>query len=211
MSEGQQSDESAGERTGFGLYARPSAEPAIGTAEIIAGAVSLLWLALVGGFFLFVGDGEGSSGALGSVMVLVAIFLPVALIWIAAVTLRTARTMKDEAQRLQAALDAMRHAYVSQAQGGMGKPSIEKRLEEIAASARQAETAIATFTSRRDGNLVVPSADRKAAMAAPQRRGDWSDRFVRRHNHRNRNAGKQSGAYGIVQRGFCLLSKSIII
>lgn len=167
MSDGQNTEAPRRERTGFGLYTRPSADPAIGTAEIIAGAVSLLWLALVGGFFLFAGVGDGSGGALGTVMVLVAIFLPIALIWIAAVTLRIARTMKDEAERLQAAIDAMRQAYVSQAQGGLGRPSVEKRLEEIAAAAKQAESAIVTFTSRRDADLVQPSADRKAAFVAP--------------------------------------------
>ena len=167
MSDGQQSEGAAGERIGLGLHSRPSADPVIGPAEVIAGGVSLVWLALVGGFFLFAGDGEGSGGALGTVMVLVAIFLPIALIWIAAVTLRTARTMKEEAERLQAAIDAMRHAYVSQAQGGLAKSSVEKRLEEIAASAKQAETAIATFTSRRDAETVRPSADRKAAFVAP--------------------------------------------
>lgn len=167
MSDAEQPEGAEGDRAGFGLYSRPAAESTIGSAEIIAGVVSLLWLALVGGFFLFADEGAGSGGPLGTVMVLVAIFLPLALIWIATVTLRTARTMREEAQRLQAAIDAMRHAYVSHAQGGFGKTSVEKRLEEIAAVAKQAETAIATFTSRRDADAVPPSADRKAALVAP--------------------------------------------
>ena len=37
-----------------------------------------------------------------------------------------------------------------------------------AASARNTETALATFTSRRDTGLTQPSADRKAALAAPR-------------------------------------------
>lgn len=167
MSDGQQSDGAGGDRSGFGLYSRSSSETAVGPAEVIAGVVSLIWLALVGGFFLFAGDGSSSGGSLGTVMVLVAIFLPLALIWIAVVTLRTARAMKDETQRLQAAIDAMRQAYVTQAQGGLAKSSVEKRLEEIAAAAKQAETAIATFTSRRDAEAVQPSADRKAAFVPP--------------------------------------------
>ncbi|MFN6952328.1 MAG: hypothetical protein ACK4NE_07020, partial [Albidovulum sp.] len=166
MSEGQKPEESAETRVGFGLYTRASNEPAIGAAEIIAAVVSLIWLALVAGFFLFA-DGDGSSGPIGSVMVLVAIFLPIALIWIATITLRTARTMRDEAERLQAAIDAMRQAYVSQAQGGLVRSSVEKRLEEIAAAAKLAETAIVTFTSRRDGDAAPPPAERKAAFAPP--------------------------------------------
>ncbi len=152
----------------FGLYSRPEPEAAIAAGDIVAAGVSLVWLALVGGFFLFAGDSEGSGGPLGTIMVLVAIFLPVALIWIAAITLRTARAMRSESQRLQAAIDAMRHAYVSQSQAGLTRPSVEKRLEEIAAAARQAESAIVTFTSRRDGEAVQPSADHKAALAAPK-------------------------------------------
>lgn len=167
MSEGQRAEEAGAARGGLGLYSRAGSEPAIGSAEIIAAAVSAVWLALVGGFFLFAGDREGSGGPLGTVMVLVAIFLPIALIWIAAITLRTARTMREEAQRLQASLDAMRHAYVSQAQGGLARSSVEKRLDEIAAAAKQAETALATFTSRRDADAVQPSADRKAAFVVP--------------------------------------------
>lgn len=166
MSEGQQAEQGGEARADFGLFSRPAAEPAIGSGEIIAGVVSLIWFALVGGFFLFADGGSGSGGPLGGVMVLVAIFLPVALIWIAAVTLRTARTMRDEAQRLQAAIDAMRHAYVAQAQGGLGKSSVERRLEEIAAAAKQTETTIATFASRREADAAQPPADRKAAFAA---------------------------------------------
>ena len=168
MAEGQQPEQAGEARADFGLYSRPAPEPAIGTGEMIAGVVSLVWLALVGGFFLFAGTGDGGSSPLNAIMVLVAIFLPIALIWIAAVTLRTARTMRGEAQRLQAAIDAMRHAYVSQSQGGFGKTSVEKRLEEIAAATRQTESVIATFTSRRDSEVVQASADRKAALVVPK-------------------------------------------
>ena len=45
---------------------------------------------------------------------------------------------------------------------------MEKKLDEIAASQKQAETALASFTSRRDAALTVASADGKAALAAPR-------------------------------------------
>ena len=79
------------------------------------------------------------------------IVLPIALIWVAALTLRTVRGLRDEARRLHAAVEAMRHAYVQQQQQtGAVKPSVEKRIEEIAAAQKQAESAIAMFVSRRD-------------------------------------------------------------
>jgi hypothetical protein len=71
---------------------------------------------------------------------------------------------------LQATVDAMRTSYVQmqgQAQPA-GKSSVERKLDEIAAVTRQAETVLATFTSRRDAGLSVPSADRKAALVQPQ-------------------------------------------
>lgn len=147
-----------------------ASEPArISATEVIAVALTLCWLGLVAAFFLMT-DGAGADNALGLTMTLVAICLPVALIWVAAVTARTAREMRAEAQRLQGAIDAMRSAWMQQAQAtalGM-KPSVEKKLDEIAAAQRQTETAIATFTSRRDSAASQPSADRKAALAAPR-------------------------------------------
>lgn len=151
-----------------GFYSRRGEETRISATAIIAGVLSLLWLGMVGFFYVLSDRGGNGGGALTGMMTLVAVVLPVAMIWIAAVTLRTARAMRDEAQRLQAAIDAMRNAYVAQAQAGLVKPSVEKKLDEIAAAQRQTETAIATFTSRRDANATVPSADRKAALAAPQ-------------------------------------------
>ncbi len=155
-------------RAEFGIYSRSDQRPAIDPADIVAGVVSVLWLALIGGFFLFSGEGTGTGGALSSIMVLVAIFLPIALIWIAAITLRTARAVRSETERLQSAIDAMRYAYVSQAQAGLNRITVEKRLDEIAASTRQTENAVVTFATSRDPGLVQPSADRKAALAAPK-------------------------------------------
>jgi len=154
---------------GQGLPGRPETTPRISATEVIAGVLTLCWLGLVAAFFLMT-DGAGANNALGLTMTLVAICLPVAMIWVAAVTARTAREMRAEAQRLQGTIDAMRSAWIQQAQTaaqGM-KPSVEKKLDEIAAAQRQTETAIATFTSRRDTVASQPSADRKAALAPPR-------------------------------------------
>lgn len=165
-------DKTTGAGADLGLFQRPGSDPRFHLTDVIAAGVSLVWLALIGGFFLLVGSANSSGGTLATIMVLVAIFLPIAMIWVAAITARTARTMRAEAGRLQAAIDAMRLAYL--AQNGGARPSVERRLDEIATSARQTETALATFTSRRDGDATQPSADRKAALVAPlpQRNGD---------------------------------------
>lgn len=145
----------------LGRFPRPDSNRTAQVSDMIAIGVSLLWLALVGGFFLFAGRGDTTGGALGTIMVLVAIFLPLALIWVAAVTSRTARAMRIEAARLQASVDAMRQTLSEQASAA--RPSVERRLEEIATAAKQAQTAIVSFTSRRDGDLMQA----KPALAAP--------------------------------------------
>jgi hypothetical protein len=66
---------------------------------------------------------------LGLVMTLLIVFLPLALIWVAVITLRSVRDLRAEAARLQAAVDAMRASYVqnaSQVQAAAMKPSRER-------------------------------------------------------------------------------------
>ncbi len=144
------------------LHLSAAPEAALQPADIVAIVVALVWLALVGGFFLFAAPGD-SGGSFGSILVLVAIFLPLALIWVVAATARASRAIRAEAQRLQSTIDSMRQTLA--AQSAIARPTVEKRLEEIATAARQAESAIATFTSRRDNEPAPAAAERKAALA----------------------------------------------
>jgi hypothetical protein len=145
------------------------AEPGTGLTgfEVMAGLLSLVWVGAVAAYVLTAPEG---ATPLGVVMTLLVVFLPLALIWVAVTTLRTVHSLRAEAARLQTAVDAMRNAYVAsqQAHAAGIKPSVEQKLDEIAAATRQTETVLATFTSRRDGAMVVPSADRKAALAVPR-------------------------------------------
>lgn len=125
-------------------------------ADVIAIGLTLVWLGAAGVFFLMTDGAAMPGGTLGIVMTLVSVFVPVALIWVAAVTARTARGMRIEARRLQSTVDAMRAAFISQAQAGTARPSVERKLDEIAAAQRQTETVMATFTSRRDPAVVAP-------------------------------------------------------
>ncbi|MEH7828185.1 hypothetical protein [Gemmobacter denitrificans] len=129
-------------------------------SEAVAAALSLIWLVAVGAYMLTAPEG---SGALGLVMTLMMVFLPIALIWVTVTTLRSVQELRAEATRLQSSVEAMRAAYVQQ---GV-QPSVEMKLNEIERATKSAETVLATFTSRRDASLSQPSADRKAALAAP--------------------------------------------
>jgi hypothetical protein len=70
--------------------------------------------------------------------------------------------MREESQRLQAAIDAIRQSYIAQNQGRItaAEPSVARKLDEIAAAAKKTETTLATFSTSRS----APSA---AATPAP--------------------------------------------
>ncbi|MGL5010709.1 MAG: hypothetical protein ACRC6I_12570, partial [Paracoccaceae bacterium] len=163
----------------LGLSVRSDAPKRFEIAEIIAGLLSLVWVIAVVTYVFrapagSVAGGVSAGSTLGLVMTLLVVFLPLALIWVSIVTLRSIRTLRGEAARLQSTVDAMRKAYIAGNQGGaVGlKPSVERKIDEIAATARQADAAMASFSSRRDVTLTVPSADRKVALAAPRPSSD---------------------------------------
>ncbi|XDA99308.1 hypothetical protein AB1M95_05210 [Sulfitobacter sp. LCG007] len=138
--------------TPLGIYDRPQSG-GITAIEIAAVALSAVWLIGAGLFFLLMpSDPEARPDGLRFLMTMVAIFMPVAMIWVAATAARASRVMREESQRLQAAIDAIRHSYIAQQQtGGLGsEPSVARKLDEIAAAARKTETALAVFSSRRE-------------------------------------------------------------
>jgi len=121
--------------------------------EVIAVVLSLVWMAAVGLFFLVLPPTqsvEGSIDSLRIVLILIAIFMPVAMIWVAAAAARSARIMRDEANRLHAAIDGMRQTYVSDRANQPNAPAVERKLQEIAQVTKQTETALATFASSRE-------------------------------------------------------------
>ncbi len=155
--------------TGLGQsrLAQSDAPPKRGM-EIAGVALSLVWVILILVYVLITPPGS-ETRTLGLVMTLLMVFLPIALIWAVVITLRSIRELRAEAGRLQATVNAMRSSYVqAQAQGSGMKSSVEKKIDEIAASTKEAQTVLATFTSRRDTSLSVPSADRKAALVTPR-------------------------------------------
>ncbi len=138
--------------TPLGIYDKPRRASVTGI-EVAAVALSLLWLAAALAFFVLV-PGGGSEGVDGLrfIMTLLVVFMPVAMIWVAATAARSSRVIREESQRLQAAIDAIRQAYVAQQQRAAisSEPSVTRKLDEIAAATRKTESALATFsTSRR--------------------------------------------------------------
>lgn len=146
--------------TSFGIFDKAKGDRITGI-EVIAIAFSVLWLLLTAVFFLVLepaNDGGETSGALKVVMILMAVFLPIAMIWVAATAARSSRLMRDESQRLQSSIDAIRQAYITQSQthAVSSEPTVAKKLDEIAAAQRKTESALAMFSSTRTGTMVTP-------------------------------------------------------
>ena len=135
--------------TPLGIYDRPRAEGITGI-EIIAIALSVLWLLGASVFFMTTSSGsegqDGGNRGLMFLMTMLAIFMPVGMIWVAATAAKASRVMREESQRLQAAIDAIRQAYIAQQQGRDNsiEPSVARKLDEIAAAAKKTETTLAT-------------------------------------------------------------------
>ncbi|MEL7012671.1 MAG: hypothetical protein AAFO72_05265 [Pseudomonadota bacterium] len=131
-------------KTSFGIFDK-SSKDRVTRIEIVAVVLSIIWLAFCSIFFLFLAPSDGDGGgAISFMLVLLTIFLPVAMIWVAATAARASKVMREESHRLQVAVDAMRHAYVAQSQGrhAMAEPSVAKKLEEIATAQRKTELAL---------------------------------------------------------------------
>ena len=128
--------------------------------EVIAIVISLIWLVGVALFFLVLpseSDGGASIDSLRFVMTLMAIFLPIAMVWIAALAARSAKIVREESQRLQSAIDGMRQTYVADRQSrGTGiEPTVERKLNEIVRATQKTETTLATFATSRPTERVA--------------------------------------------------------
>ena len=154
--------ENTGSRpTSPGLYEVPD-RSRMSPVELIALALSLVWIFGAGLFFLLLSapgvESRTNFDSLRFVMTLLAVFMPVAMIWVAAMAARSARIMREESSRLQAAIDAIRQSYVAETRkkAEASEPAVTKKLEEIAAAQRKTETALATFTSTRERVRPMP-------------------------------------------------------
>ncbi len=135
----------------------------------VASGLSAVWVVAV---IAYVWEAPSVARSLGLVLTLLIVFLPLAVIWAVVFTMRSVQSLRGEAARLHATVEAMRAAYVQGQQSAAAqaavKPSVERKLDELAASARHTEAVLATFQTRRDSGLIQASADRKAALVTPR-------------------------------------------
>jgi hypothetical protein len=99
-----------------------------------------------------------------------ALFLPVAMIWVAVLAMRSAKIMRDEAQMLHAAIDDLRSNVMTEKQGNplTSNASVERKLNQIAQATKKPDLPSATFTSSRESGAksdIIP-----AKTAQPEQR-----------------------------------------
>ncbi|MEM1237861.1 MAG: hypothetical protein AAGI10_12885 [Pseudomonadota bacterium] len=162
------------EKPNLGVYEKSVAGD-MSAVEVVAIVLSAIWLLGSVIFFVILGGSQmfepENMGQLQTAMTVLAVIVPVAVIWVAGSAARSARIVKEESQRLQSAIDAMRQTYVAdrQSHGLVPNQQVEKKIDEIVAAARQTESAVATFTSTRAPNTapkpVTPDADDQPALA----------------------------------------------
>ena len=153
----------------LGIYSRQGMEVGLDPADKVALVVSVIWVGLCLIFLAFVGLGDAEVlGPLRFLIVVLAIVLPIALIWIGAIAVKGARVMREESERLQASIDAMRQIYITQAQMAattMG-PNVERKIDEIVKGQKRAESALAHFATSRE--MAAESDHTRPMTAAPR-------------------------------------------
>ena len=158
----------------LGIYSRVSNKPGMDTVDRLALVASAAWALAAIVFLSVAGLGSGDTlGPLRFLIVILALFLPIALIWIAAIALKSARIIREESERLQASMDAMRQIYISQAQIAattMG-PNVERKIDEIVKAQRRAEETLTRVVSRPapfDATQVMPEQVNAQTVAQDQ-------------------------------------------
>lgn len=142
---GSEPEQEAKKPTLLGVYDR-AGHPSVTGIELAAAALSLVWLIVAVVFLVLPGGQQG-----GFIVTALAVFLPVAMIWVAAMAMRASRIMREESARLQTAIDAIRNTYVTQQQRAAStyEPTVGKKLDEIAKATKKTESALATFSTNR--------------------------------------------------------------
>ncbi len=144
---------------------------AFGLVEAAALAASLVWISCAAAVLHLGGHDDDSLPALRLAVNLLAALVPVALIWVAAAALRSARTMRAEATRLRAALDGTRKTHVIQAQAGTTARSVDRpAAPRHATPAQRRSPSQASQAQRRPAAAPAREAP-QASLALDQQRG----------------------------------------
>ena len=161
----------------LGIYGRTPPEIQITGVEIGAAVLSVAWLAGAGLLGLWGGapDEAGQTTALPLVFSILGLAVPVALIWVGALSLRTAGRLRAEAAGLRAAMDTLRHAQLAQQQTAALRPAQppqdrpqDRRTAPGRAAIVEDQPRLALGTPTEDGGPPLVAADFIRALNFPE-------------------------------------------
>ena len=162
----------------LGMFNRPVSR-GLTPGDVMAIGLSAVWMLGCGGFFLATRQpGVGlEADTLTFVVAVIAIVLPVAMIWVAATAARSVHVMREEAARLQAALDALRQAHVVAEQSRHMQVVPQQGANGAApATSQEGQASLplppATFQSRREAPSAVASSPPHGPASARASGGD---------------------------------------
>lgn len=122
-------------------------------AARIGAALSVLWLVMIATAFLMVPSGGGTDAAadpVRPVLTLVAVLLPLVLIWMAVLSARNMRALRGENRRLKAAFNELRGAGSEPTDTpppDTATDELQKRIDELAHGQKKVEAALARLNS----------------------------------------------------------------
>ena len=126
--------------------------------DIGAIIISILWV-IFSIFFLTFGDKQevGSLAEASLLLNCLVVFVPVAMIGTFSMNLKMSRKLKEEALKLQTAVDAMRRNQVAQQQvsGLSVKPGTERKIDGMDETQKKVENEIVKFSTRRETSDVL--------------------------------------------------------
>ncbi|MEM6481335.1 MAG: hypothetical protein AAF922_04500 [Pseudomonadota bacterium] len=130
--------------------------------DIIASVVSIGWLVVTGAFFLFFAEPAETGGSAYQVaIVLIAVFLPAFLVWVAAASAKSGQIMREESLHLQNAAALIRQTTLAQAQ-----PKMLERANALSTDDVEEVTSADPKPSRPDPTLVPFSSSRNIEPAS---------------------------------------------
>ncbi len=160
-------DDKTSKSTPAGLYLATQGQ-STQAIEWLGVALAILWLCVSG--YILMMPIEGNANMLASMLI---VFMPVAILWLAVIVIRTSQKMRQESHKLHVAIEALRKACIDQSKMN-GAPateaSVTRKLDSIAESQRKTETAIAIFTSTRLAeaqNAAIPNTAQPQAEHQP--------------------------------------------
>ena len=100
-------------RVDLGMLNRPGVGQ-LTPVDVAAAALSIIWVLIAVVFVIFLRDDDGSMTAqtINGLVTAIVIVLPLVLIWVAAIALRSMSMVREESLRLRTAMDVLRQNYL---------------------------------------------------------------------------------------------------